>query len=75
MKIKLSRSKWEEMGKTANWFGGNTQMGQEVEPTPFKTCTIDLSAAVEPDVFAVALKDLCAEHNVKLNMVGNTIDV
>jgi len=61
------------MGRKAQWFE-DTQV-ENVQPTPFRTCTIDLSEAIDPDVFAIALKDLCAEHNVKLNVIDKTIDV
>lgn len=73
MKIKLSRSQWEEMGKKAAWL--DKKPPQEVNPTQFYNCMMDLSGSKDPKGFALALRDLCVKFNVKIDIIKNTIDV
>lgn len=72
MKIKLSRSKWEEMGRKAQWLSDGAE---EANPTPFHNCMLDVSGATDPQAFAAELRDLCVKYNVKLDIFNKTIDV
>jgi len=76
MKIKLSRKQWEEMGKKAAWMDGDEDNpAQDVNPTKFYNCMMDLSGSTNPSGFALALRDLCVKYNVKVDIIDKTIDV
>ncbi len=72
MKIKLSKSQWESVGKKSGWM---KKAQEEITPTPFVECMLDLSNCKDKKAFGVALSDICKRFGVKFDIITKTLDV
>ena len=55
MKIKLSKSQWEQIGKTAGWI---TQMAKKKKDNPWAICNTTVDKKKDPAKFERCVKDV-----------------